>query len=488
VATTHPVGRHRRRGRLTLAKLPRIPLLIAGSLAFLASFLPPLAIAGTPWPDPVGGGPDCSVNDSARMCRVPETLTETVTDATTTTTTATATATTTATTTTTTTTTATASLTTEATATTTATVTSEPQPSPAQNTPAAGPTAVFDAPVAIPRDCSTPVDQALNTWLASVPDHATARLAATACYALDDEIILDHRVGLTLDGNGATLRTVTTGGGDRSNIEVRGGSEVTVTNIGLVGDLKTLPPDPEAHVPELEWQHGLDFSGTQGGVADDVTVDMVRGDCFEADFDGDITRPSRDIVVRNSHCRGAGRMGIGLTDVDGFTVEDTYIGQISWSAIDLETDDPRELGREIVVRRVTFENVWHHLFANAGPGGYPNVGDVLIEDSRQQGSWQSCNTPVLIATPAGMSRHNYVIRNNRFMPRETSLSATGVTDLTYRGNVSDDLPGGCSQLAGAELHDVQGAQIADNDFGDQILTAVLADAASSGVVSIGNVP
>jgi hypothetical protein len=48
--------------------------------------------------------------------------------------------------------------------------------------------------------------------------------------------------------------------------------------------------------------------------------------------------PSRNIVVENSHFANSGRMGLALTNVDGFTFTNSYLGNVPEAGIDLETN------------------------------------------------------------------------------------------------------------------------------------------------------
>src|SRR5437660_11158996 len=66
---------------------------------------------------------------------------------------------------------------------------------------------VSEIPASVRGDCSVDVSDALNQWLASVSDNATARLGARRCYLISAPVTVAGRVRLALDGNGATLQS-----------------------------------------------------------------------------------------------------------------------------------------------------------------------------------------------------------------------------------------------------------------------------------------
>ena len=74
---------------------------------------------------------------------------------------------------------------------------------------------VYKVPTSIAADCSVNVTAALQAWLDSLPDGATALLAAGGCYRVDGTPQLIDRNGLTIDGNGSTLRAFTDGPPER---------------------------------------------------------------------------------------------------------------------------------------------------------------------------------------------------------------------------------------------------------------------------------
>ncbi|HVE64395.1 MAG TPA: hypothetical protein VNB94_11420, partial [Mycobacteriales bacterium] len=105
-------------------------------------------------------------------------------------------------------------------------------------------------------------------FFATVPDHSTVLFPESACYGIDESIFVDDRVDLTFDGNGSTMRTLTTGTPARAFWKIRGGDGVVFTDMTLRGelDVETCPDAISScswprQPTNLEWQHGWHFQG-----------------------------------------------------------------------------------------------------------------------------------------------------------------------------------------------------------------------------------
>ena len=86
------------------------------------------------------------------------------------------------------------------------------------------PSGTLTVPASIADDCSTDVTSALNSWIAHLPSDAVVEFPANACYSVSNTsttLILNAVHGLTIYGNGATLRQSVYEGGQCGNTAVR---------------------------------------------------------------------------------------------------------------------------------------------------------------------------------------------------------------------------------------------------------------------------
>jgi hypothetical protein len=351
--------------------------------------------------------------------------------------------------------------------------------------------AAFMVPDSIPADCSRPVEKEIMAWLATVPNGATAQFQHKGCYGQDETIELEDRTNLTIDGNGSSFKALTRGSPNRDNWRIEGGQGITLKDMTVCGSNPDAGIHDNAYVGQVEWQHGFRFAGTNGGTLENVRAFDVFGDFVEAMWDwraSDVySAPmARNIVVRDSYFARAGRMGIGLTGVDGFRLENSYVGDVNMAAVDLELDVATHLGRNISIVGNTFGPHRFALFANGGMGSAPNVGNVLISGNRMTGPLVSCESPVYVGPPGGTYRAGWVIRDNQFRTLSEAVSATRVKNMVVANNTVRYEPwGGCSRYSGVGLSDAHSVTVTDNAFSgaDRVLQI---DSLSTDIQEAGN--
>jgi hypothetical protein len=205
-----------------------------------------------------------------------------------------------------------------------------------------------------------------------------------------------------------------------------GSGPYTVNNSQTVGSSDS----PVALTGDInyEWQHGITFEGVANAVVDQVNISSVYGDFIDAQFSGTPkpdgkggytgTTPTRHLTVQNSLFDGSGRSGFGLTDIDGFVLKQSHIGNTAQAGIDLELDFNGEVGRNIVVVNNTFGPVWFSVFSNSGAGYPGDVGNITISHNEQVSPLavgkESCQPPVYVTPPPGVYRSGYTVTHNRF--------------------------------------------------------------------------
>jgi len=364
------------------------------------------------------------------------------------------------------------------------TATPAPQPTP---TPTVGP-ALYTVPASIPHDCSVTVEGQLMNFFATVPDGSTIQFQPGGCYGQDGTITLADRNNLDIDGNGSTFEALTTGAPNRANWRIEGGSNIKLEHMTVWGADPIASTTGAAYNTTYEWQHGFAFDGTQGGILNRVSVHHVYGDFVEAEPDPRLgavaSPPARNILVQDSTFDGAGRMGVGLTDVDGFVLQRSSLGNVTWDSVDLELDIDQEHGSNIQILGNTFGPMRFDLFSNDGAGSSA-VGNVTISGNSEQALSPTCAAPVEVTAPSGVYRSGYTVQNNTFYAYGDGTSFIRAQNVAVSGNTIHFTNGGCGSFVGAHLTDSHTVGITNNALaGAGGVDSV--DSLSSGVTVSGN--
>lgn len=354
-----------------------------------------------------------------------------------------------------------------------------------ESSPSAPAAKVYVIPSSINANGSVDVTADINAWIKTVPDNSILQFAPGATYRVDGGLFVDDRRGLTFDGNGATFEVTTAS--NACDWTVRGGSDITFRNMTARGPNPNAGLAPAAYNGNYEWQHGFSFMGTQGATLDSVQAYDMYGDFVEAGPDQRVTfpgEPVRNLVVKNSHFERNGRMGIGLTHVDGFTLQDSYLGDVRWSAIDLELDDPRETGVNVKIVRNHFGHLQHSLFSNVG---YPGtVGSVDIEDNVMDQFGNTCQPPIAVATARAPAYYSqYTVAHNTLKTFSTGVWMIRTKDVTLRNNSVVYVNHGCSKNSGVELQDAHTGTITGNTV-TGAATFLVTDSLTTGIVQSQN--
>lgn len=307
---------------------------------------------------------------------------------------------------------------------------------------------VHTVPAGIASDCSEPVDRAVNAWLAGLPSNATARFRKGGCYAQDGTLLLRDRRGLTVDGQGSTFKAVTPGDDNRANWRISGGRDVHLRNMTIRG--VGMPAPRGQSGGGNSHQHGVAFDAVTGASLTDARILDVAGDGVEAEPDftrnpgadyGDLP-PARSIHVARVRIDGAGRHGVALTSVDGFLLQDSYIGNVYNDGVDIEIDEYRTKTRNITIERNRFGPVYFAVLQN-DPGVAPDNQNIVFRNNVMTAVPDTCFAPVNVGTK-GFRKTGYSVTGNRLLTRGDGMSfidvegqVTGNT-LTYKGT------GGCN--------------------------------------------
>lgn len=339
------------------------------------------------------------------------------------------------------------------------------------------------------------MDDKISAWLATVPDNSTVQFGRGRCYGQDGTITLGGRTGLVIDGQGSEFRALTPGGSHRANWRFVGGRNLSVQNVAVRGS------NPQgAYDPAIEWQHGYSIEGVQGMTLSNVQARETWGDgvmLWRSAYSpacGDDASSARNIVIGSATLERIGRQGVAVVDAENVTLQDSTVGPVAWSNVDIETDDDCEIARNISIVRNTFGANNYGVVANVGFGASPQVGGVTVADNVQTVPTSGCFGPVRILSPVVFEgqppvyRSGYTFSGNRLLGTRNGFELRGVRNVEVSSN-SVALPPttGCGTRAGVLLVDWHDVAIMSNSFSgantvfktDTLSTGITADANST---------
>jgi len=365
----------------------------------------------------------------------------------------------------------------------------------AQATAAAPPQrgSVYTVPAKIKDNCSVAVDAQISAWLATVPDNSTVQFGRGRCYGQDGTITLNARAGLIIDGQGSEFRALTQGGSHRANWRFVGGRNLTVRNLAVRG---SNPAGTYDHA--IEWQHGFSVEGVQSMTLSNIQARETWGDGVylwrgaASPACGDDASSARNVLIANATLERNGRQGVAVVDAENVTVQDSVIGPVAWSSIDIETDDDCEIARNVSVLRNQFGANNYGVVASVGFGADPQVGGLTMADNVQTVPTSGCFGPVRILSPvvpAGQSpvyRSGYTFTGNRLLGTRNGFELRGVRTADVSSNTVALPPTtGCGKRNGVLMVDSHDVTIRSNAFtgANNVLSA---DTLSTGITSEGN--
>lgn len=352
---------------------------------------------------------------------------------------------------------------------------------------------VYKVPSKIKDNCSVTVDAQIQAWLATVPDNSTVQFGPGRCYGQDGTITLSGRTGLVIDGQGSEFRALTAGGSHRANWRFFAGRNLTVRNMAVRG---TNPTGAYDH--PIEWQHGFSVEGVQGMSLSNIQARETWGDGVfvwhgaTSPACGDDASSARDVVIANATLERNGRQGVAISDAENVTVQDSVIGPVAWSNIDVETDDNCMIARNISILRNQFSANNYGVVASVGFGADPQVGRLTVADNVQTVPTSGCFGPVRILSPvvpAGQPpvyRSGYSFTGNRLLGTRNGFELRGVRNADVSSNTVALPPTtGCGRRNGVLLADSHDVAIRSNAFtgANNVFTA---DSLSTGITSEGN--
>jgi hypothetical protein len=354
-------------------------------------------------------------------------------------------------------------------------------------TPSNRASSTYHVPASIAYDCSADATADLLNWIASVPDNVKLVFRENSCYNIDRGLIIADRHGILFEGNGATFRLFSPGHSGRGNWTFVGGGNITLRNMTASGAHPDAGPHRDAWDKTKAWQHGYRFKGVQGGLLENVQAYDVYGDFVN--LEGDVRlrspgEPTRNVTVRNSRFERNGRMGVSITNAQNVVIENNFIGDVRWSAIDLELNHDLESGRDILILNNRFGRVFHAIFANHGAGSSESVASITFSHNVMEADPLTCIPPISVGAPnRGMFWTGYSIEGNALRSYGRAIHVQRIREMNISGNVFHWVRGECGHTEITRIDNAHAGIVSGNSavgFRD-LWETVRADSLSTGL-------
>ncbi len=295
-------------------------------------------------------------------------------------------------------------------------------------------------PSTIASDCSVDVTTALGDFLRGVPNGTTVSFAPAGCYRVETEIGLNFQQGITLEGNGATLRrTQPTPAALRypeSNafLMVTQWSDSTIRNLNIQGinttsDVAMLGDAYGAWDQSMEFDAGINLRGGSNVVLENLHIDGTYGDGVQIQRrHGNPTGiVLRDIVIGHN-----GRQGVSISAGNGILLDRVTIQGSRRGGVDIEPAAVTMVAQNIEIRNSTIAT-WLLAFPSQGSGlsNHVYIHDNVITRT---------GVPfVKVRSSAGLWRTDWRVVNNTVTyglgSPQPAMLFDRVSDVLVDGNV-----------------------------------------------------
>ena len=237
----------------------------------------------------------------------------------------------------------------------------------------------------IASDCSTDVSASLDAYLASLPDGSVFTSPASACYQVDEGVLVTHPLGIvggTFKDDANTVPPRVPGKEAPSLhpiILVKLTSDVTIEDVHLVGANAV-----GGYHATLVGQSGIDVRSASDVTVSDVTTLNTYGDGLILGNAADGGK-DRNITVDGLTITRAGRQGITPDFVAGATFSHVAIVSEADSAWDFESDLPNMGTGDITISDSTWKGRINVNEPLTGPLTFDHdssSGSFLLDDAK----------------------------------------------------------------------------------------------------------
>ena len=277
---------------------------------------------------------------------------------------------------------------------------------------------------------------------------------AGGTYRLDKALRVGGRTGLTLDGNGATLRAK-----DDGLVVEQFSEDTTIRDLRLNGGY-ALGGTSDACCSSAK-QHGISVWGSTNTLIEGVDIRRFGGDClYISGHEGRIWADG--VTFRDSECRLNGRTGVVIIAGSDVRVVNNTFDQIGYSVVGIEPNQGYQGARGVVMRGNTIGSYglmdWlkSKIFyaENAPWSDGATVKDVTITGNTvagNPGGYDGVMLGLNIKVVADVSPTNYTITNNtaaKAVPGPV-MKILGVNGVTITGNKQPLSSGKLANLSGS---------------------------------------
>lgn len=313
----------------------------------------------------------------------------------------------------------------------------------------------FEVPSEIDATGTSDVAEALNAFIASVPDGSTIVFPAGARYRSEAELAFRGRARLVIQGNGARIFATQRQPAERSQIRVVNSRNLVFRGLIIDGPHPNGGLADDAYRPMFEFQHGFRLEAVRDIQLDNVTVTDVYGDFVYIGQDKD-RRPSERVWIHDSTFARNGRQGIAITDASSVIIERNRFTEVRRAIFDLEPNARRWAVRDIHILDNTIGTGRLLFVASHGAGP---VDDIVIEGN----ALPRHGLTIEVMAPEGQRRQNWIVTDNESDEpvHARAIRFIGVDGVLVSQN-TQEVTGGEPAVV---IWDSCGATVEDNDFG-----------------------
>jgi hypothetical protein len=310
----------------------------------------------------------------------------------------------------------------------------------------------------------TDVSSAMAAFLASVPDGSTIDLASNGRYRMESTLVIDGRHDLTIRGHGATFVATSQGDQMRANVRVLGSSNITITDLKVVGANPLAGAKDRIYHAEFGGQHGFDIDSSRHVSLLRVSATDTYGDfVYIGGRDG--FPQSDDVIVRDSFFARSGRQGITLTSANAVAVTGTTITEPKRSMFDFEPG--RDAGNSLTNVLISGNTLSKGPLLFVAAEGHGGVDHVTIQDNRLT----DMNLGVALEDLDGGVRYDWKILDNTANyvsgnPYGATMRFWRIDGLVVTGNYQPMKPDRDMVLVGAT--DSCGVTVAGNTLPNSV--------------------
>jgi Right handed beta helix region len=311
---------------------------------------------------------------------------------------------------------------------------------------------------------ATDVTADVQALLDRTPDGGVVQLEREGDYRVEGTLVVEERHDLRIEGNGARIFATSTADRTRSHLKIVGGSDLVVHDLEIHGANPHAGLGDQAHVADLEAQHGIALEGVIDVELDRVYIHDTYGDnVYVSRHEGD-RRWSERVWIHDSTFARTGRQGIAVVAARDVVIERNWITHMRRAAIDLEpttqswgADNIHILENLVGPGRLLFVAAagagpvnWVVIARNTLQGRDLGVWVVPPEGDRRQRFWVVDNTSDILAVkqPLQFTRTDGVIVRGNRQPVDERYALVESTDSCDVAITKNDIAPGTRVMVG----------------------------------------